>query len=188
MAAFLAMLVALTTLASCVSSAVRDVTTDEYVTMIRGATEELLDKERRDRGIDGGAEKIWVAVLPPMYLGSVSADNNDAETYGAISEAITDSKLFAPIARAAIRPAIDAARVGKAENIYVKSVREEFLKVLLDSAIVPDYFIVAEIVTNEEQKRGKVVQRKTVIRLQLAHAHDGSLANESSKSTTQGLE
>lgn len=189
MAVILAILVALTTFASCASPKVTEgPEVDEYVDMIHKTTTELIQREIRDRGLNGGAEKLWVAVLPPMYPGSVSSGNNLAETYGAISEAITESKLFAPIARAMIYSTFDAARVGNADNIYVPAVREAFLGQLLKSAIVPDYFIVPEITTLETTKRGRVVQRKTTIRLQLAHAHDGSLANESSGATTQNAE
>lgn len=161
---------------------------DAYVKMVYDSTQELLNKQRETLGPDGGASTITIAVLPMKYVGDLDGASNDGELYGAISNAVTDSGMFAPVSRDMIRAGMNAARVGSRENLYIAEVRERFLSVLQSEAIDAEYFIFPELTTlSTVDTDGRITQRKATIRLQLAHSRDGSLADESSGSHTQSL-
>ena len=156
--------------------------------MIYGSAEKLLDEERKVRGPQGGADEVWVAVLPIKYSGNLAAGSNNAALYAGISEAVVNSRLFQPISRDLVEVAVKESNIADPRRLLAKKPRQAFLSVLNDSGFVPEYLILPELTTLVTQdSRGTVTAREASINLQLIDSLNGATAQQQSDSYMQQL-
>lgn len=150
------------------------------------ATTRLLAKERATRGEGAPLFEVQVAVLPPVFSGSVEGGANESELHASIARAVGNSGMFVPVSRHLVRNAVNAAGVSDAQGLLgIAAARERFLTELADGGFIPEYLVFPELTTSEETYKGRVVRRKTVLNLQLARSNDGVVAHEQFDSMIQ---
>ena len=156
----------------------------DYESMIYQVTNDLLEQERPNVG---GVD-ISVAVLRIEYLGALDGYQVDGELYGAISQAITDSRLFIPISRSFVRAALREARIGDDTRLSMAEPRQAFLSVLEKEAQLPEYLIKPSLTTLMEGPNDCRTGRRSTLRLQMYRANTGELSSEASGSSRQSVE